>query len=177
MVTQMHSLLIFARRIIFNLKFLKFLILPFAILLLASCTNSEGDKANFSLGSIPYSIEIPKSIAKHLTLENLELDASNSFSSQAKEAGAVAQVRINYSAADGSLHGFANLYYFAKADFNKAQNPNEPPLYGSKVVDENGMVLAVAGPQDSIFEPTSEDGKNSMALNTLIYEPKSFKSS
>ena len=107
----------------------------------------------------------------------MELDTSNDFTAQAKAAGAIAQVRINYTADDGSIHGFAGVYYFAKADFEKAQNPNEPPLYGSKVVEEKAMVLAIAGPQDSIFDPNSQDGKNSMALYTLIYDPKSFKSS
>ena len=107
----------------------------------------------------------------------MELDISNDFTAQAKAAGAIAQVRINYTADDGSIHGFAGVYYFTKADFKKAQNPNEPPLYGSKVVEDNEMVLAIAGPQDSIFDPNSQDGKNSMALYTLIYDPKSFKSS
>ena len=107
----------------------------------------------------------------------MELDISNDFTAQAKAAGAIAQVRINYTADDGSIHGFAGVYYFAKADFEKAQNPNEPPLYGSQVEEEKAMVLAIAGPQDSIFDPNSQDGKNSMALYTLIYDPKSFKSS
>jgi hypothetical protein len=132
---------------------------------------------NVSLAPAPYSIVVPSEIAKHLSVEDMALDTSNPFTAQAKEAGAIAQVRINYTADDGSIHGFAGVYYFAKADFDKAQNPNEPPLYGSKVVEENGMVLAIAGPQDSIFDPNSQDGKNSMALYTLIYDPKSFKSS
>jgi len=125
----------------------------------------------------PYSIVAPVEIAKHLSVEDMALDTSNPFTAQAKAAGSIAQVRINYTADDGSIHGFAGVYYFAKADFDKAQNPNEPPLYGSKVVEENGMVLAIAGPQDSIFDPNSQDGRNSMALYTLIYDPKSFKSS
>lgn len=107
----------------------------------------------------------------------MALDSSNEFTAQAKQAGAIAQVFINYTADDGSIHGFAGVYYFSKVDFEKAQNPNEPPLYGSKVVEVNEMVLAIAGPQDSIFDPNSQDGKNSMALYTLIYDPKSFKSS
>ena len=107
----------------------------------------------------------------------MESDSANEFSVQARAAGAIAQVYINYKADDGTLHGFAGVYYFAKVDFEKAQNPDEPPLYGSKVVEANGMVLAIAGPQDSIFEPSSQDGKNSMALYDLIYDAKSFKSS
>ena len=107
----------------------------------------------------------------------MESETSSDFTAQAKQAGAIAQMYINYRADDGSIHGFAGVYFFKKADFEKAQNPNEPPVYGSKVVEENEMVLAIAGPQDSIFDPATQDGKNSMALYTLIYDPKSIKSS
>lgn len=155
----------------------KIALIPALLLLLASCANGSTQMVNLSLAPAPYSIVVPSEIAKHLSVEDMALDTSNPFTAQAKEAGAIAQVRINYTAEDGSIHGFAGVYYFAKADFDKAQNPNEPPLYGSKVVEENAMVLAIAGPQDSIFDPNSQDGKNSMALYTLIYDPKSFKSS
>jgi hypothetical protein len=99
------------------------------------------------------------------------------FTNQAREAGAIAQVYIKYEAADGTMHGFAGVYYFKKADYEKAQNPNEPPVYGSKVVEENSMVVLIQGPQESMFEPNSQDDKNSAALYTLIYDPKSFKTS
>lgn len=155
----------------------KIALIPALLLLLASCANGSTQLVNVSLAPAPYSIVVPSEIAKRLSVEDMALDTLNPFTAQAKEAGAIAQVRINYTADDGSIHGYAGVYYFAKADFDKAQNPNEPPLYGSKVVEENGMVLAIAGPQDSIFDPNSQDGKNSMALYTLIYDPKSFKSS
>jgi hypothetical protein len=146
-------------------------------LALTSCANNSADLVQISLAPAPYVIEVPSDIAKHLTIENMESDTSSDFTTQAKQAGAIAQMYINYRADDGSIHGFAGVYYFKKSDFEKAQNPNEPPVYGSKVIEENEMVLAIAGPQDSIFEPTSQDGKNSMALYTLVYDPKSFKSS
>ena len=152
-------------------------LIPVLLIALSACANSSQDLVNISLAPAPYTIQVPSEIAKHLSIENMELDISNDFTSQAKQAGAIAQMYINYTADDGSIHGFAGVYYFAKADFEKAQNPNEPPLYGSKVVEENEMVLAIAGPQDSIFDPASQDGKNSMALYTLVYDPKSFKSS
>jgi hypothetical protein len=101
----------------------------------------------------------------------------NEFTNQAREAGAIAQVYINYKAADGTMHGFAGVYYFKKADFEKVQNPNEPPVYGSKVVEENSMVVLIQGPQESMFDRNSQDDKNSAALYTLVYDPKSFKSS
>ena len=153
------------------------LLIPVLVLTMSACANNPETAGELSLAPVPYSINVPTEIAKHLSVEDMALDSSNEFTAQAKQAGAIAQVRINYTADDGSIHGFAGVYYFSKVDFEKAQNPNEPPLYGSKVVEKSGMILAIAGPQDSIFEPTSQDGKNSMALYTLIYDPKSFKSS
>jgi len=130
-----------------------------------------------NLAPVPYSIEVPAEVAKHLSIENMITSAPSEFTNQAQEAGAIAQVYINYKAADGTMHGFAGVYYFKKADFEKAQNPNEPPVYGSKVVEENSMVVLIQGPQESMFEPNSQDDKNSAALYTLIYDPKSFKTS
>jgi hypothetical protein len=130
-----------------------------------------------NLAPVPYSIVVPAEIAKHLSIENMVTSTPSEFTNQAREAGAIAQVYINYEAADGTMHGFASVYYFKKADFEKAQNPNEPPVYGSKVVEENSMVVLIQGPQESMFERNSQDDKNSAALYTLIYDPKSFKSS
>ena len=155
----------------------KLFLIPVLALVLSSCAISSEESVEISLAPVPYSIQVPSDIAKHLSVEDMALDTSSEFSGQARLAGAIAQVYINYTADDGSVHGFAGVYYFMKADFETAQNPNEPPVYGSKVVAENEMVLAIAGPQDSIFEPTTQDGKNASALYTLVYDPKSFKSS
>jgi len=146
-------------------------------LLLLSYSNISNRSIDVNLAPAPYSIKVPAEIAKHLSIENMITSTPSEFTNQAQEAGAIAQVYINYKAADGTMHGFAGVYYFKKADFEKAQNPDEPPVYGSKVVEENSMVVAIAGPQDSIFDPNSQDGKNSAALYTLIYDPKSYKSS
>jgi len=158
-----------------------FFLFPVLLLTMSACANNSRAKIEMSLAPIPYVIKVPADIAKHLIIKNIDLEVENDlnsqFSQQAKQAGAIAQLWIDYKADDDSVHGFAGVYYFKKADFEKAQNPNEPPVYGSKVVAENEMVLAVAGPQDSIFDPTSQDGKNSMALYRIIYDPKSFKSS
>jgi len=152
-------------------------LIPALVLSLSSCGHNSEENVKINLAPVPYLIQVPPEIAKHLSVENMALDKSNPFTAQAKKNGAIAQVRINYTADDGSVHGFAAIYYFTKIDFEKVQNPNEPPLYGSKVVEKSAMVLAVAGPQDSIFEPTSSDGKNSMALYNLIYNPRAFISS
>ena len=159
------------------MKRLKFGLIPALLLLLTSCSNDSPAMVKVSLAPVPYSIEVPAEIAKHLSIENMVTSTPNEFTNQAQEAGAIAQVYINYKAADGTMHGFAGVYYFKKVDFEKAQNPDEPPVYGSKVVEENSMVVAIAGPQDSIFDPNSQDGKNSATLYTLVYDPNSFKSS
>jgi hypothetical protein len=159
------------------LKRLKFGLIPALLLLLTSCSNDSQAMVKVNLAPVPYSIEVPAEIAKHLSIENMVSSTPSEFTNQAREAGAIAQVYINYKAADGTLHGFAGVYYFKKADYEKAQNPNEPPVYGSKVVEENSMVVLIQGPQDSMFDPNSQDGKNSAALYTLVYNPKSFKSS
>ena len=159
------------------MKKLKFgLILTF-LLLLASCSNDSQGIVKVNLAPVPYYIEVPAEIAKHLSVENMVSSTPNEFTNQAREAGAIAQVYINYKTDDGTMHGFAGVYYFNKVDFEKVENPTEPPVYGSKVLEEESMVLAIAGPQDSIFDPNSQDGKNSMTLYTLVYDPKSFKSS
>jgi hypothetical protein len=150
-------------------------LLPALLLLLASCSNDSPAMVKVSLAPLPYSIEVPAEIAKHLSIENMVTSTPNEFTNQAKEAGAIAQVYINYKAADGTMHGFAGVYYFKKADYEKSANPSEPPIYGTVVAEENSMVLLVNGPQDSIFDdPTSQDGKNSTSLYTLIYDAKSF---
>jgi hypothetical protein len=158
------------------LKRLTFGLIPALVLLLASCSNDSQAMVKVNLAPVPYSIEVPAEIAKHLSIENMDTSAPSEFTNQAREAGAIAQVYINYKAADGTMHGFAGVYYFKKADFEKAQNPNEPPVYGSKVVEENSMVVLIQGPQENIFEPNSQDGKNSAALYTIVYDAKSFKS-
>ena len=159
------------------MKRLKFGLVPALLLLLASCSNDSPAMVKVSLAPVPYSIEVPAEIAKHLSVENLVTSTPNEFTKQAQEAGAIAQVYINYKAADGTMHGFAGVYYFKKADYEKSANPTEPPVYGTVVAEENSMVLLVYGPQDSIFEPTSQDGKNSASLYTLVYNPQSYKSS
>ena len=160
-----------------KLSRIKFSLITALALALSGCANSSQEMVSFSLAPVPYSIQVPSEIAKHLSVEDMALDTSSEFSGQARLAGAVAQVMINYITDGGTVYGFAGVYYFGKADFEKTQNPNEPSMYGAKVIEENEMVLAIAGPQDSIFDPESQDGKNSMALYELIYDPKSFKSS
>jgi len=144
------------------------------IFFLTSCSFSSQKIIKVDLYPIPYYIEVPADIARHLTVENMDTNSQNEYTKQAKKAGAIAQVYVNYLAKDGTTHGFAGVYYFKKADYEKSANPNEPPVYGTMVAEENSMVLLVYGPQESIFEPSSQDGKNSIELYTLMYDPDAY---
>ena len=156
-------------------KLLKISSIPVLILLLTSYSNTSQTMVKLDLSPVPYLLEVPSKIAKHLSIENMITNIPNEFTNQAIEAGALAQIYINYRADDGAMHGFAGVYYFKKTDYEKAQNPNEPPLYGSKVLEDNSMVLLIQGPQDSIFDPNTQDGENSMDLYRIIYQPFSYK--
>jgi len=66
------------------------------------------------------------------------------------------------------------VYYFPAATFDALKNPNEPPAYGQEVIRKNGMVFSIAGPQDSIFDPNTQDGKNISTLYATITKPETY---
>jgi hypothetical protein len=47
-------------------------------------------------------------------------------------------------------------------------------MYGTEVARADGYVLSVAGPQDSIYDPESQDGKNIGLLYEALYDPESY---
>ena len=47
-------------------------------------------------------------------------------------------------------------------------------LSGREVIRRDGKVLSVAGPQDIIFEADTEDSRNVIASNDLIYDPENY---
>jgi hypothetical protein len=67
-------------------------------------------------------------------------------------------------------HVLLSVFLFPEDKFDAAANPNEPPMFGQEVIREGGNVLSVAGPQDSMFDPESQDGKNITALYEAMYK-------
>jgi hypothetical protein len=67
------------------------------------------------------------------------------------------------------------VFLFPAAAFDAVQNPAEPPRFGIEVRRAGGTTLSVAGPQDSIFDPRSLDGKNISALYELTYRPSTYR--
>jgi hypothetical protein len=66
---------------------LKFGFIPALLLILTACSNSSPAMVKVSLEPVPYSIEVPAEIAKHLSVENMVTSTSNKFIKQSQEAG------------------------------------------------------------------------------------------
>ena len=141
-------------------------IISLAFILTACIFNTT----KISLEPIPYEMKVPKNIASKITLESMTGD----WAKQLSQAGVTAALSMNYQAEDGSQHGFAGIYYMPQDKFDSATNPNEPPVFGTEVSRTDGYVLAVAGPQDSIFEPSTLDGKNITLLYEELYQKSSY---
>jgi len=81
---------------------------------------------------------------------------------------------IYYIPSNGSKVIFMSVYEFPAKTFDRLKNPAEPPAYGQEVLRKNGIVFSVAGPQDSIFDPKTADGKNISALYSTIYKSTTY---
>jgi hypothetical protein len=83
---------------------------------------------------------------------------------------------VIYTPDEGQETGLMGVYYMPESVFDGLANPNEPPMYGIEVARADGYVLSVAGPQDSIYDPESQDGKNIGLLYEALYDPESYMS-
>ena len=151
-------------------------ILPILLLIAAVTVRISGkDQVWVDLAPIPYEMKVPKDIAERLSVQDQAGDMGNEWTAQTYEDGAKAYVAVEYRADSGEVVGFMNAYYFGEADLDKTIFPNQVPPYGFKLIVDDGMALSVAGPQDSIFDPMSQDGKNISALYEILYEKKSYR--
>jgi len=140
------------------------------VLILSGCARAPSRNVELALGDIPFTWSVPKNISSHLTIET----PSNEYSQYATDAGAIAQTLVYYTPDSGNRTIFMGLYYFPSARFNAASRPDEPPSFGSKVVESDGMILSAAGPQDSIYDPSTRDGKNITELYKNVYTAESY---
>jgi hypothetical protein len=115
-------------------------------------------------------LRLPAEIVERLSTAPLTVP----FAEHSASAGATASASVIYRPQSGPMTILMGVYYFPEDRFDAAQNPNEPPPFGKVVIRGNGMVLSIAGPHDTIFEPDTADGKNVVAASKLIYEPKSY---
>ena len=128
-----------------------------------------------NLATIPYEMKVPSDIATRITVQDEALDPESAFFKQAKIDGAIGVVTLSYQPIVGEETSFMAAYYFTEADLDKTMRPDEVPPYGFKLITQEGNALSVSGPQDSIFHPTSVDGKNISALYEILYDKKSYR--
>jgi hypothetical protein len=150
------------------MKLLRVLIGGFAALVLAGCSLSMTGMVD--LDPVPYSFHPPMGLESKLTVEPM----TGEWVDQAYAAGVTSAVTVFYTPDEGDPAILMGVYFMPESVFDGAANPNEPPLYGSEVARADGNVLAVAGPQDSMFDSESPDGINIGLLYQALYDPESY---
>ena len=151
-------------------------LLPLLLLIAAVTFRISGDDDLWlDLAPIPYEMKVPADIAQRLEVDNQLADVNDQFLQQAYADGAIAVIGVSYQPAVGEKTWFMSAYYFNEADLDKTIIPDEVPPYGFKLITNKGMALSVSGPQDSIYEPTSQDGKNITKLHDILYNEVSYR--
>jgi hypothetical protein len=151
------------------LKFRRYLlILPILLLVIAiTVRSSSDDQVWVALSPVLYEMKVPADIAERIAVQDQPVDAAKS--------GAVAVVTLSYQPMEGEKAWFMTAYYFSEKVLDKTIFPDEVPPYGFKLITRDGMSLSVIGPQESIFDPNTQDGKNFAKLYDILYDSKSFR--
>ena len=151
------------------MKFRRYLlILPILLLVIAiTVRSSSDDQVWVALSPVLYEMKVPADIAERIAVQDQPVDAAKS--------GAVAVVTLSYQPIKGEKTWFMTAYYFGEADLDKTIFPDEVPPYGLKLITRDGMALSVIGPQESIFDPNTQDGKNFAKLYDILYDAASYR--
>lgn len=122
------------------------------------------------LSPVPYALNLPEAITNRLSTG----ESTGPFAEEVKQAGATASALVYYQPESGDKTILLAAYYFPADRFDAAQKPDEPPRFGQEVIRKDGMVLSIAGPHDTIYEPDTPDGRNVIAASALIYAPETY---
>ena len=145
-----------------------FFILPVLLFFIAiSVRNSGDDQVWVDLNPVKYEMQVPTDIAERVTVQDQPINAVKS--------GAVAVVTLSYQPIEGDKAWFMTAYYFTENELDKTIFPDEAPPYGLKVLAQDGMALSVLGPQESIYERNSQDGKNYTKLYNILYNADAYR--
>lgn len=148
---------------------MKKLLLGAAVLVCAALPIQAGE-GRLSLAPVPYELALPQEINSHLSTGQ----ATEPFAEEVKQAGAAASTLVYYQPAGGEKTILMAVYYFPAGRFDAARKPDEPPRFGQEVIRKDGMVLSIAGPHDTIYDPDTADGQNITKASELIYSPESY---
>ena len=151
------------------MKFRRYLlILPILLLVIAIMVRSSSDDQVWvALSPVLYEMKVPADIAERIAVQDQPVDAAKS--------GAVAVVTLSYQPIKGEKTWFMTAYYFSEKVLDKTIFPDEVPPYGFKLITRDGMALSVIGPQESIFDPNTQDGKNTTKLYDILYNAASYR--
>lgn len=152
------------------MKVFRVLIAGFATLALAGCSLSMTGMVD--LDPVPYSFHSSNGLESKLSVEPM----TGTWADEVLAAGVTSAVTVIYTPDEGEPVALMNAYFMPESVFDEAANPNEPPLYGTQMARADGNVLAVAGPQDSMFDSESPDGINIGLLYEALYDPESYMS-
>ena len=145
-----------------------FFILPVLLFVIAiSVRNSGDDQVWVDLNPVKYEMQVPADLAERVEVQDQPIDAAKS--------GAVAVVTLSYQPIEGDKAWFMTAYYFTENELDKTIFPDEVPPYGLKVLAQDGMALSVIGPQESIYERNSQDGKNYTKLYNILYDADAYR--
>jgi hypothetical protein len=151
------------------MKSRRYLVLfPILLVLLAITVRvTSDDQAWVALTPMPLEMKVPSDIAERITVQDQPVDAAKS--------GAVTVVTLSYQPIEGEKAWFMTAYYFIESELDKTIIPDEVPPYGLKLITRDGRALSVIGPQESIYEPNSRDGKNFGKLYDILYDKNSYR--
>ena len=141
-----------------------------SVLLLTGCGSSTTPIFKLPLTPVPLIMKVDSRILAHLVVSV----ASGDYATQAKKAGALTQSIVYYVPSSGPRAILMVVYEFPTKTFEQLQNPNQPPAFGQEVIRKNGEVFSIAGPQDSIFDPKSQDGKNVATLYATMFKSSTY---
>ena len=150
------------------MKVIRALVAGIAAAVLSACSLTQAGMVD--LDPVPFSFHPPSGLESKLSVESMTGD----WASEVFAAGVESAVTVTYTPDEGQPAILMGAYYMPESVFDQAANPNEPPLYGTEVARADGYVLSVAGPQDSIYDPESQDGKNIGLLYDALYDPESY---
>jgi hypothetical protein len=155
-----------------NKRFL--IIVPLLFILMASAIGlTRTSHTWINLASLPYEMKVPSDLANRISVREEAIDAD--LLKQAKIDGAISVVSASYQPIKGEKAWFMTVFYFNEKNLDKTMRPDEVPPYGFKLFAEDGMAVSVVGPQESAFDPKSQDGKNYAMLYDILYEKKSYR--
>ena len=145
-----------------------FFIVPVLLFVIAiSVRNSGDDQVWVDLNPVKYEMQVPADLAERVEVQDQPIDAA--------KTGAVAVVTLSYQPIEGDKAWFMTAYYFTENELDKTIFPDEVPPYGLKVLAQDGMALSVIGPQESIYERNSQDGKNYTKLYNILYDADAYR--